>query len=34
MAKLELLGSDPNFLRPSNNRYSVRLTNFTVEPTR
>ena len=35
VAKLELLGSDPNFLRPSNNRYSVRLTNFTVElPTR
>ncbi len=35
VAKLELLGSDPNFLRPSNNRFSVRVTNLTVElPTR
>jgi hypothetical protein len=35
VAKLELLGGDPNFLRPSNNRFSVRVTGLTLElPTR
>ena len=35
VAKLELLGGDPNFLRPSNNRFSVRIKGLTLElPTR
>ena len=34
-AKLELLGRDPNFLRPSNFRFSVRVSKLTrVEPAR
>ena len=31
MAKLELLGSDPGFVRPSNFRFSVRLSRLSVK---
>jgi hypothetical protein len=31
VAKLELLGRDPNFLRTSNFRFSVRLSNLRVQ---
>jgi hypothetical protein len=31
VAKLELLGRDPNFLRTSNFRFSARLSNLRVQ---
>jgi hypothetical protein len=30
VVKLELVGSDPEFLRPSNNRFSVRVSKLRV----
>jgi predicted acyl esterase len=35
VAKLELVGSDPNYLRPSNEKFSVKVSKLTIElPTR